>query len=138
MIHVTILTGDEWVCKMWPDSSTGAHQGRCRPNPRRWASTTRNGIITSERDFHRRQRRALPPAFRCDSIAACVGTMTDITEEQVSDWRPGEVIAVDLVMRRLMAAMLVATFRRAPHRWPVNSLSRQRFWTCWSNSGCLT
>ncbi|MFJ9456212.1 cytochrome P450 [Kitasatospora sp. NPDC101447] len=68
-----------------------------------------NGIITSERDFHRRQRRALQPAFHRDSIAAFVGTMTDIAEEQVSAWRPGEVIAMDLVMRRMMTVMLVAT-----------------------------
>lgn len=68
-----------------------------------------NGIITSDRDFHLRQRRALQPAFRRDGIAACVGTMTDIAEEQVSAWRPGEVIAMDLVLRRMMTVMLVAT-----------------------------
>ncbi|MFJ9447647.1 cytochrome P450 [Kitasatospora sp. NPDC101235] len=68
-----------------------------------------NGIITSERDFHLRQRRALQPAFRRDGIAACVGTMTDIAEEQVSAWRPGEVIAMDVVLRRMMTVMLVAT-----------------------------
>ncbi|MGW3071359.1 cytochrome P450 [Kitasatospora sp. NPDC001132] len=68
-----------------------------------------NGIITSERDFHIRQRRALQPAFHRDSIAACVGTMTDLAEEQVSAWRTGEVIAMDLVLRRMMTAMLVAT-----------------------------
>ncbi|MFJ6775377.1 cytochrome P450 [Kitasatospora sp. NPDC091257] len=59
-----------------------------------------NGIITSERDFHLRQRRALQPAFHRDSIAASVDTMTDIAEEQVSSWRPGQVIAMDLVLRR--------------------------------------
>ncbi|MFF4225103.1 cytochrome P450 [Streptomyces abikoensis] len=68
-----------------------------------------NGIITSERDFHLRQRRALQPAFHRNSIAACVGTMTDIAEEQVSAWRPGEVIAMDVVLRRMMTVMLVAT-----------------------------
>ncbi|MFF2546575.1 cytochrome P450 [Kitasatospora sp. NPDC058063] len=68
-----------------------------------------NGIITSERDFHLRQRRALQPAFHRDSIAASVGTMTDIAEEQVSSWRPGQVIAMDLVLRRMMTVMLVST-----------------------------
>ncbi|RAJ46943.1 cytochrome P450 [Kitasatospora sp. SolWspMP-SS2h] len=68
-----------------------------------------NGIITSERDLHRRQRRALQPAFRRESIAACVGTMAGIAQEQVAAWRPGEVIAMDLVLRRMMTAMLVAT-----------------------------
>ncbi|MGW1176305.1 cytochrome P450 [Kitasatospora sp. NPDC002543] len=68
-----------------------------------------NGIITSEREFHIRQRRALQPAFHRDSIAACVGTMTGIAEEQVASWRPGETIAMDLVLRRMMTAMLVAT-----------------------------
>ncbi|MET8544082.1 cytochrome P450 [Kitasatospora sp. NPDC004799] len=68
-----------------------------------------NGIITSERDFHLRQRRALQPAFHRDRIAACVGTMTDLAEEQVSAWRPDEVIAMDLVLRRMTTVMLVAT-----------------------------
>ncbi|GAA3017033.1 cytochrome P450 [Streptomyces lactacystinicus] len=68
-----------------------------------------NGIITSDRDFHLRQRRALQPAFHRDSIAASVGTMTDIAEEQVSSWRPGQVIAMDLVLRRMMTVMLVST-----------------------------
>ncbi|WP_158092639.1 cytochrome P450 [Streptomyces platensis] len=68
-----------------------------------------NGIITSEREFHRRQRRALQPAFHRDSIAGYVGTMIDVAEEQVSTWRPGEVIVMDQAMRRLMTVMLVAT-----------------------------
>nr|BFD88695.1 cytochrome P450 [Kitasatospora sp. Xyl93] len=68
-----------------------------------------NGIITSERDFHLRQRRVLQPAFHRDTIAGCVGTMTDIAEEQVSAWRPGEVVPMDLVLRRMMTVMLVAT-----------------------------
>ncbi|MEU3558847.1 cytochrome P450 [Kitasatospora sp. NPDC006786] len=68
-----------------------------------------NGIITSDRDFHLRQRRALQPAFHRDSIAASVGTMTDIAEEQVSSWRPGQVIAMDLVLRRMMTVMLLST-----------------------------
>lgn len=68
-----------------------------------------NGIITSEGDFHLRQRRALQPAFHRDSIAACVAAMTGIAEEQVAAWQPGEVIAMDAVMRRMMTVMLVAT-----------------------------
>ncbi|MER7703124.1 cytochrome P450 [Kitasatospora sp. NPDC097605] len=68
-----------------------------------------NGIITSEREVHRRRRRALQPAFHRHAIAAHVATMTDIAEEQVSAWRPGEVIAMDRVMRRMATVMLVAT-----------------------------
>lgn len=68
-----------------------------------------NGIITSEHDVHLRQRRALQPAFRRDTIAGGVATMTGIAEEQVSSWRPGEVIAMDVVLRRTVTAMLVAT-----------------------------
>ncbi|MEX3104303.1 cytochrome P450 [Streptomyces sp. ST1020] len=68
-----------------------------------------NGIITSGRDVHRHRRRVLQPAFRRDAVAAYVGTMTDVTEEQVAAWRPGEVIAMDRVMRRLATATLVAT-----------------------------
>ncbi|MFB7507504.1 cytochrome P450 [Streptomyces broussonetiae] len=67
-----------------------------------------NGIITSEREVHRRQRRALQPAFHRDSITTYVGTMTDIAEQQVSAWRPGEVIAMDRAMRKTMTVMLVA------------------------------
>jgi cytochrome P450 len=68
-----------------------------------------NGIITSDRDFHKRQRRALQPAFHRDSIARYVDTMVDIADEQVSSWRPGEVMPMDQTMRRMMTVMLVAT-----------------------------
>lgn len=71
-----------------------------------------NGIITSDREFHRCQRRALQPAFRRDSIAGHVDTMVDLAGEQVASWRPGEIMPMDTTMRRMTTAMLVATLFR--------------------------
>jgi cytochrome P450 len=68
-----------------------------------------NGLITSDGDFHRRQRRSLQPAFHRDRIAGYIAAMSQVAEEQTSSWRPGEVIRIDRAMRRLSAAMLVAT-----------------------------
>jgi cytochrome P450 len=68
-----------------------------------------NGLITSDGEFHRRQRRSLQPAFHRERIAEYITAMMQVADEQTSEWRPGEVVRIDRAMRRLSAAMLVAT-----------------------------
>jgi cytochrome P450 len=66
-----------------------------------------NGIITSDGEFHRRQRRALQPAFHPERIEAYTGTLVDAARAQIDSWCPGTIIAMDREMRRLASAMLV-------------------------------
>jgi cytochrome P450 len=46
-----------------------------------------NGLLTSEGDFWRRQRRIAQPAFHRDRIAAFADTMTVATQEMLSRWQ---------------------------------------------------
>jgi cytochrome P450 len=68
-----------------------------------------NGIVTSDGAFHRRQRRALRPAFHSERIAQYSRTLVEVARAHVDGWRPRQVMAMDREMRRLAAAMLVAT-----------------------------
>src|SRR5260370_21258196 len=67
-----------------------------------------NGIVTSDGEFHRRQRRVLQPAFHSDRIAEYTSVFADAARRQIDSWCTGRIMAMDREMRRLAAAMLVA------------------------------
>src|SRR4051812_5513586 len=46
-----------------------------------------NGLLTSEREFHLRQRRMIQPAFHRTRIAEYAMTMTDIAHQISTEWR---------------------------------------------------
>jgi cytochrome P450 len=63
-----------------------------------------NGLLTSEGDFWRRQRRIAQPAFHRERIAGFAAVMARVTEEMLADWakRPaGSVLDVAEEMTRL-------------------------------------
>jgi cytochrome P450 len=49
-----------------------------------------NGLLTSEGDFWRRQRRLAQPAFHHQRINAYAETMTDYSHQALATWRAGE------------------------------------------------
>jgi cytochrome P450 len=51
-----------------------------------------NGLLTSEGDFHLRQRRLVQPAFHRDRIASYVDAMASITERHNARRTPGQAI----------------------------------------------
>lgn len=54
-----------------------------------------NGLVLSNGDFHRRQRRLMQPAFHRDRLAAYAETMRRAATELCGSWRPGEVRPLD-------------------------------------------
>ncbi|HKO97664.1 MAG TPA: cytochrome P450 [Pyrinomonadaceae bacterium] len=72
-----------------------------------------NGLLTSEGDFWRRQRRLAQPAFHRQRIGAYGDVMVDFASRQMSSWRDGEVRDIHREMMRLTLEIVVKTLFNA-------------------------
>lgn len=68
-----------------------------------------NGLLTSEGEFHLRQRRLAQPAFHRQRIAAYASTMIDYAERTGSRWRDGETVNMHTEMMRLTLGIVART-----------------------------
>ena len=81
-----------------------------------------NGLLTSEDDFWRRQRRLAQPAFRRSRINEYASTMVDIAQEHIHDWQgTGEerdmaeemmALTLEVAVRALFGTTLPGTARQ--------------------------
>lgn len=67
------------------------------------------GLLTSEGDFHRRQRRLAQPAFHRGRIASYASVMTELTARTASRWQDGETLDISQEMMRLTLAIVGKT-----------------------------
>ena len=71
-----------------------------------------NGLLTSEGDFWRQQRRIVQPAFHRERLKSMARTMTDATEKMLQRWREREnstPLDVDAEMSRLTLEIAART-----------------------------
>ncbi len=68
-----------------------------------------NGLLTSEGDFHLRQRRLAQPAFHRQRIAAYAATMSEHAARMRDRWREGETLDVSQEMMRLTLGVAAKT-----------------------------
>ncbi len=64
------------------------------------------GLLTSEGEFHHRQRRLVQPAFNHDRIAVYANVMTAYTDRILDGWKDGEVLDIHAEMTRLTMAVV--------------------------------
>jgi cytochrome P450 len=69
------------------------------------------GLVTSEGEFWRRQRKLSQPAFHRDRVASFVTTMVEETDSMLAKWdeRVGEVIDVHAEMMKLTLRIVART-----------------------------
>ena len=68
-----------------------------------------NGLLTSEGDFWRRQRKLAQPAFHRERIAAYAQIMVDETRRHVSNWKAGETRDIHHEMTQLTMPIALKT-----------------------------
>jgi cytochrome P450 len=68
-----------------------------------------NGLVTSEGDFWRRQRRLAQPAFHRDRVNAYGETMVAFTERMLEGWSDGQTLDAHDEMMRLTQSIVVKT-----------------------------
>lgn len=71
--------------------------------------TLGNGLLTSEGDFWRRQRRLAQPAFHRERIAGHAEVMVAFTERMLQTWNSGQVLDVQEAMMRLTLEIIAQT-----------------------------
>jgi cytochrome P450 len=83
---------------------------RKSPGLRRSSILFGEGLLTSEGDFWRRQRRLIQPAFHRDRIAASASTMIEAADHHLEcDWRAGEEFDVHSALMGLTMDIAVRT-----------------------------
>jgi cytochrome P450 len=82
------------------------HKGRALQRSKRLLG---EGLLTSEGDFHLRQRRLAQPAFHRARIASYASVMTDYAARTASRWRDGATLDISREMMRLTLAIVGKT-----------------------------
>lgn len=67
------------------------------------------GLLTSEGEFHRRQRRLVQPAFHRQRVAAYGAVMAQYAARTSADWQDGATVDVAQEMMRLTLAIVAKT-----------------------------
>lgn len=72
-----------------------------------------NGILTSEGEVHRRQRKLVQPAFHYQRIAAYGQTMVDYTERMLQSWHDQQTLDMHAEMMALTRDIVAKTLFNA-------------------------
>lgn len=81
-------------------------KGRGLENSRRVLG---NGLVSSEGEFWRRQRRLAQPAFHRTRVQAYGETMVDFALQHIASWRHGAIYDINREMMRLTLAIAAKT-----------------------------
>jgi len=82
------------------------------------------GLVTSNGDFWKRQRRLVQPAFHTQRITAYADTMVDYTLERMADWPDGQVLDVDKEMMQLTLMIVGRTLFDADASTTANQVKK--------------
>ncbi|HXZ06289.1 MAG TPA: cytochrome P450 [Ktedonobacteraceae bacterium] len=66
-----------------------------------------DGLLTTDGDFHRQQRRLVQPAFHKHRVEGYADTMVHLTEEMLEQWRPGSEVDMSREMQQLTLRIIL-------------------------------
>ncbi|HEX8772122.1 MAG TPA: cytochrome P450 [Pyrinomonadaceae bacterium] len=104
--HVYFLNHPDYVRDVLVTHQQNFTKGRALQRSKRLLG---EGLLTSEGEFHRRQRRLAQPAFHRQQIATYGAAMTAYAERMRDSWRDGSTMNVSQEMMRLTLAIVGKT-----------------------------
>src|SRR4051812_48062729 len=104
--HVYFLNHPDHIKDVLVANNQSFMKGRALQRSKRLLG---EGLLTSEGDFHRRQRRLAQPAFHRGRIASYASVMTELAARTASRWRDGETLDISQEMMRLTLAIVAKT-----------------------------
>lgn len=105
-----LLTDPEHIKDLFVTSAAKFKKGRALEQAK-WLLG--EGLLTSEGDFHLRQRRLMQPAFHRQRIMAYGATMATYARRMADTWQDGQAIDLDGEMNRLTLAIAAKTLFNA-------------------------
>ncbi len=101
---IYFVNNPDYIKYVLVDNNQNYHKGRALKALR---PIIGDGLLSSEDDFHKRQRRMIQPAFHRRRIATYAEVMTAHTQAHIADWRDGD--QRDLHHELMMLTMGIVT-----------------------------
>jgi cytochrome P450 len=116
-MHIYFVTGPALIEEILVKQASRFRKDRIT---RRLSGAIGEGLLVSEGDLWRRQRRLMQPAFHQGELRSYSGVMTSLAREAISSWRSGETrdvheqmmaLTLNIVAKLLFGANLAADAR---------------------------
>jgi len=105
-VNVYLLNHPDYIKEVLVTRAANFHKGRGLQMAKRLIG---EGLLTSEEEFHLRQRRLAQPAFHRQRISSYASVMASYAERTAGRWRDGSVLDVHQEMMRLTLAVVGKT-----------------------------
>ena len=102
--QAVLLSHPDHVRQVLIDRADDFTKGRLMQRARRLLG---NGLLTSEGDLHRSQRRRIQPVFTREHLHSYASLVPAITASLTAGWRDGQVIRLDAEMNSLAMKLVV-------------------------------
>ena len=104
--RVFLLNHPDYVRDLLVTHHGRFHKGRALQRAKRLLGT---GLLTSEGEFHRRQRRLAQPAFHRQRVNSYARVMTEFASETSARWRDQQTLDISEEMSRLTLSIVGKT-----------------------------
>jgi cytochrome P450 len=119
--EVFLLTHPDYIKDVLVTRQRAFHKGRALARAKRLMG---DGLLTSEEEFHLRQRRLMQPAFHRERIAAYARTMVQHSAELSHEWQDGQTFDVRDETTRVTLAIVCRVLFDADARGDAADVGR--------------
>src|ERR1700733_5194023 len=104
--HIYLVSNPEWIKEILVTNQTNFTKSRFLERAKVLLG---EGLLTSEGEFHRRQRRLVQPAFHRDRLIGYASSMVECTARSREQWTGGVELDMSREMMRLTLAVVAKT-----------------------------